>query len=130
MTNVYLASGFRQRNELRKLAIMLEEKNITTCSSWIWIDKRPDRTDQDWNQFAPKIAIKNLADLLSADILVLDTNGIAPDNNGGCHFETGFMLAREKPIYIIGQRGNTFHWLLEDEDIFNNYEELIEKIQA
>jgi nucleoside 2-deoxyribosyltransferase len=123
----YLASGFRQRKQLRILAEQLNKLKIQVCSSWIWLESRPERNEDNWHYFAEKIAGTNLIDLTQADILILDTNGIADSNHGGCHFETGFMFARHKKIYIVGERNNTFHWVIPN--IHENYESLIEQLK-
>jgi len=124
----YLASGFRQRSKFRELAKELSKLKIETCSSWIWVKDRPGRSTKDWDFFADKIASKNIIDLTLADILIVDTEGIAQSNHGGTHFETGFMFARHKPVFIVGERGNTFHWLLTPP--FKDYEELLLELKS
>ena len=107
---IYLASGFNWRHNFRALAKNIEAKGHTITSSWIWIDERPERDSEEWDDFAKKISASNLIDLINSDTLVLDTRGIRRDGNGGAHSEFGFALARNWPIFIIGERGNTFHW--------------------
>lgn len=109
--NIYLASGFRQRDKLRELAAQLQENGHRICSSWIYLDERPTRDSEEWNDFAAKIAATNFVDLLTANVLVVDTNGIAEGNHGGVHTEFGIALGRSMQIYLVGPRGNTFHWL-------------------
>src|ERR1044072_1249606 len=109
--NVYLASGFHQRQELRKLAAQLKERDYNVCSTWIWVDTRPERGDEVWDLFAKQIATSNILDLSMADILIVDGNGISETNHGGVAFETGFCFSRGKPVFLIGPKGNTFHWL-------------------
>ena len=118
--NIYLASGFRQRTKLRHFASLLEEKRISVCSRWIWLDERPERGTEDWETFAEAIAYENVEDLIKADAIIIDTEGIADSNNGGVHFETGFMYALGKPVIVVGRPKNTFHWL-QDIFIVENY---------
>lgn len=125
---VYLASGFNRRWALRLLANALEKKGIEVCSRWIWIENRPDREDGDWEGFAEVIAESNLYDLQRADILVIDAKGIRETNKGGVHSELGFFLAKKRPIYLIGERSNTFHWLPQVKQI--NYQQLVEELNA
>lgn len=122
--SIYLASGFNRRHELRGLTPRLIAKGYFVCSSWIWIEERPDKDAPFYSDFAKKIANINFLDLLQADMLVVDAYGIMPDNNGGVHFETGFMVARDKPVYLIGPRGNSFHYLDNIQRV-ENYEELL-----
>lgn len=107
---IYLASGFNWRHNFRALAKNIEAKGHTVTSSWIYIDERPERNHPFWDEFAKAIAASNLIDLIRSDALVVDSRGIRPDNNGGTHSELGFALARGWPIYLIGPKGNTFHW--------------------
>lgn len=109
--NIYLASGFRQRDKLRELAQQLHENGHWICSSWLELNERPERDSESWDEFAEKIAGANYVDMLLADCLVIDADGIAPDNNGGVHTELGIALARDIQIYLVGKRGNTFHWM-------------------
>lgn len=107
---IYLASGFNWRHNFRALAKNIEAKGHTVTSSWIWIDERPERSSEEWDDFAKKIAAQNLIDLVRSDVLVLDMRGVRVDGNGGSHTELGFALARGWPIFLIGDRRNTFHW--------------------
>lgn len=107
---IYLASGFNWRHNFRCLAKNIEAKGHTVTSSWIWIDERPERSSGDWDEFAKKIAASNLIDLHRSNALILDTRGIRPDGNGGADSELGFAIAKDWPIYLIGERRNTFLW--------------------
>lgn len=108
---IYLASGYSWRVNLRFLAKKLEEKGHRVTSCWITLDERPDRDSDEWNSFADKICRHNLEDLNDSDCLVIDARGIRKDGNGGAWSELGFALARDWPIYFIGdERTNTFLW--------------------
>lgn len=111
MYSFYLGSGFNRRYHLRQLRAMLEQAGHRVTSRWIDIEERPDQADPNYDFFAGKIAAENVEDLKEADILVIDSFGIMPDNNGGVHFEFGYMEARQKPIFLIGKKKCTFHWL-------------------
>lgn len=130
MSNVYLASGFHWRENLRELAHKLIEKKYTICSSWIWLEERPLREDTNWDKFASDIAHINYVDLLIANIIVVDARGIKSDNKGGAHTELGFGLGKGIPVFLIGPKGNTFHWLsritkVESEEELIRYMELL-----
>ena len=107
---IYLASGFNWRHNFRALAKNIEAKGHTITSSWIWIDERPERDSEDWDNFAQRIAASNLIDLSRSDTLVIDTRGIRPEGNGGADSELGFAIAKGWPIYLIGDKRNTFLW--------------------
>lgn len=124
---VYLASGFNRRHHLRVLAGKLDDKGYRVSSQWIWINDRPTEDDVDYNQFARKISTQNYLDLCSSDILVIDSAGILPDNKGGVHTELGFFLGVRKPIFLVGKRGNTFHYLPQI-TLVEDYDELMRKL--
>lgn len=107
----YLASGFNRRYHLRTLAGDLDNLGHEIVSRWIWINERPERDQQEWREFAENIAIANLMDLNQADSMIVDAYGIKPDNNGGCSTELGFAIAKDLPIYIVGEMPNTFSHL-------------------
>lgn len=108
---IYLASGFRRRYTLRKAASELTGKGHEIVSSWIWLNTRPQRTETEFDQFALEIAQQNLRELVAADVIIVDSWGIAPENHGGVHTELGFALGADKVLLLVGPRGNTFHWL-------------------
>ena len=111
MTRFYLASGFNRRDYLRLLAAKLEELGHEVSSSWIHYPNRPERNGPAWDYFATKVAGENLLDLTMSDALIIDGKGIRETNHGGVHTELGWALARDWPIYLLGPRTNTFHWL-------------------
>lgn len=108
---IYLASGFRRRYTLRKAADELRQRGHEIVSSWIWLDTRPHRTDPEFQKFAKEIAERNLREMELADAIIIDAWGIAPENNGGVHTELGYALGANKLLFLVGPRGNTFHWL-------------------
>ena len=125
LSNIYLASGFHQRYALRGLAEELQKLGHSISSRWIWIDSRPSRANGNWDNFALSTAKNNLDDLQTSDILIVDTDGIRTEGNGGAHTELGFFIALGKPIYLVGKRSNTFHWLSFITQ-FDSYKKLLE----
>ncbi len=108
---IYLASGFRRRYKLREVAEKLRQKSHEIVSSWIWLDTRPRRTDPEFQKFAEEIAEQNLREMASAHAIIIDSWGIAPEKHGGVHTELGYALGAGKAFFLVGPRGNTFHWL-------------------
>lgn len=107
--NIYLASGFHRRTNLRALTTDLIANGHSVTSSWVWLNERPARETEEWPEFAKKIAGQNLIDLIKSDTLVIDTNGISDNNHGGVHTELGWFIAKDLPIYLIGDNlQNTF----------------------
>lgn len=109
--NLYLASGYSWRPNLLNLKQLLEAQGHVVVSRWLRFIERPERYSHDWQEFALMVARENLEDLQRTEGLIVDSRGIRKENNGGVHTELGFALARNLPIFLIGERGNTFHWL-------------------
>lgn len=127
--NIYLASGFRQRFMLRKLCDMIYSAGMAVTSSWIWIDERTERGQDDWDRFASQISQLNFNELGESNALIVDSRGIIDSNNGGVHTELGFALARGWPIVLVGERGNTFHWLPQIHQV-STYAEAVEALRG
>jgi hypothetical protein len=64
-------------------------------------------------EFWKKLAIKDLAEINAADLLILDTQDVTP--RGGREVELGFALGRfqSKNIYLVGPIRNVFHTLVD-----------------
>lgn len=107
---IYLASGFHRRHTLRKMAARLKERGHEVVSSWIWIDERPGRGTPLFENWALRIAEQNVAELQQADAIIVDGWGISETNHGGVHTELGFALGTGQALFLVGPRGNTFHW--------------------
>lgn len=106
---IYLASGFNRRFALRAAKAVLNEKGVEVTSSWIGLDKRPERNDPEWRDFAIEIARTNMNDLRQADTLIIDGGGIQETNHGGVFTELGLALAWNYSVYYIGREcANTF----------------------
>lgn len=121
---IYLASGFRRRYVLRHVAEELQQQGHEIVSSWIWLDTRPHRKEEAFEEFAQRIAEQNIRELAEADALIVDAWGIAPENHGGVHTELGYALGADKQTFLVGPSGNTFHWLLQVQK-FQSWEGLL-----
>ena len=65
------------------------------------------------HEFMRKLAIKDLTEIRSADLLVVDT--FMPSETGGKEVELGFGLGlfQSKLVYIVGPLRNVFHYLAD-----------------
>lgn len=128
----YLASGYSWRHVFAKeLRPALEKLGHEVTSRWIDIEDRLTK-DAGENEYAPwarNILTMNQHDMRCADALILDTNGVRKDGNGGAHYEVGFMRALGKQLFIVGKRLNTFHW--DDEIIVvKDYNQLLKILSS
>ncbi|KKL23401.1 hypothetical protein LCGC14_2425710, partial [marine sediment metagenome] len=85
---VYLACRFENRAKLRPIRDELWKLDYEVVSSWIDEVKRPEGMSQDI--FYKKLAMKDIAEIKSADLFVLDTE--VPSERGGKEVEMGLAL--------------------------------------
>lgn len=121
---VYIASFFDTRLRIRPYADVLWHKGYEVVSTWLNEVAKPEAmtTEEFWR----KLAIKDLAEIKSADILILDTLDVTP--RGGREVEYGFALAafQGKLVYIVGPVRNVFHTLADRR--FASWDKLVEEL--
>ena len=110
--SVYLAARFGRQSEMRQRRLDLLEVGVAVTSHWL--DEDPsganefDLTEEE----RQSIARLDLGDVARADALVLFTEERTPDRNSagiGRHIETGYALARGKPVFVVGPTETVFH---------------------
>ena len=107
----YIASFFDTRARIKPHADALWAKGHEITSSWLQEVARPEGMTRE--EFWKKLAIKDLAEINAADLLILDTFDVTP--RGGREVELGFALGRfqTKSIYLVGPVRNVFHTLVD-----------------
>lgn len=102
MVKVYIAAPFPTREVAIRVMHMLERQGIEVTSRWL----KEDDTLSDEH------ARKDLDDVARADVLLaLNPDEYANKGTGGRHVEAGYALALNKPIVLVGERSNIFHYL-------------------
>ena len=123
---VYLAGPYRARAAIKECADNLTAIGFTVEARWLDGDHQgaPDAATDAPIEDRQRWAREDLADIDQADVLVAFTSAGAwaldgtrspvPSNygaSGGRHIETGYALAHQTPVVLIGQPENVFHWL-------------------
>lgn len=111
--NVYLASRYSRKEEMREHAFELRSFGSRVTSSWLdeTYESGINITDLT-NDVNRDIAEVDLSDITSSDVLIFfaeDQNNQPP--RGGRHVEFGYALANGLTIYVIGEKENIFHYL-------------------
>lgn len=121
---IYVASFFDTRTRIRPFADQLWHKGHELTSSWLNETAKPEGMSKE--VFWRKLAIKDLAEVKQADMIIVDTLDITP--RGGREVEYGFALAhfQTKHSYIVGPVRNVFHELADRR--FDTWEECLEAI--
>lgn len=102
---VYLAGRSEDRYALRALRQVLAGLGIGCTSRWLDVDTLGVLHD-------PAGAQMDLDDIDGAYVFVLFSSRAGFRNTtGGKHVETGYAIAKGKPIVLIGEVENVFHGL-------------------
>ena len=114
--NIYLAARFRDRKRLRPIRDKLWGMGHEVVSSWLDEVRKPEfLTTEEWYR---KLAIKDLTEIRSADLLILDTLGkLVAGAGGGREFEFGFAYGQfhKKLTFLVGKRNHAFHALVDEQ---------------
>lgn len=121
---IYIAASFAARERLRPVRDRLFAMGYDVTSSWLDEVAQPEGMDKD--TFDRKLAIKDLVEAGSADILIQDT--LTESTTGGSHTEWGIGLARfqRQRLYIVGPRKSVFHQLADRQ--FDTWEACFEHL--
>lgn len=113
--SIYLAARFSRRAELRGYAHQLEVAGVGEVRArWLVEDHEWDGAE-DQLALAERLAADDLADLRTADLVVVFTEVPSPGgrNRGGRHVEYGVALELwrrgECRLVVVGPAENVFH---------------------
>ena len=122
---IYIASYFDTRARLRPIKDKLWAMGHEVVSTWL--DETTKMPEMTKHQFWSKLALKDLCEVQSADMLVIDTIDVT--ERGGREVELGFAIggSRNKLIFVVGPIRNIFHTLADKQ--FVNWDECLEHIR-
>lgn len=137
---IYLAAPYAARAQVREYAAELERIGFTVCSTWLeetheigagTTGPASDLSDGE----AAMHAEADLKDVKRSDLLVLLTaaesqmvGGVG--NSGGRHLETGYAMALNKPVLVVGKPENIFHRLGSACSVVPNWHEAVIELSA
>lgn len=121
---VYLAAPFSWKTEIKKYRAELERNKITCVSTWLDEECSPNTKLSDISDnYSQNCALVDMNDIDICDVFILFT--VSPEKpvvRGGRHFESGYAMALDKELVIVGPKENIFHYL-PDVRQFNTWEE-------
>lgn len=117
---IYVAGTFGDQKALRQEAAALWDLGHEITGSWLQEVKRPEGMDEE--VFKAKLAIKDIAEVSRADLLILDNR----QSSGGKNVEWGLALGQfqHKMLWLVGEPTNVFHHLADQR--FDNWEECLD----
>ena len=104
---VYLACPWKRKDEAKLGKIQLEEAGLEVTSRWIDLHGDKEKEDPLDFKYFEEEAIHDVQDVYRADILIL----LNLEKSEGKAAETGMALAWNKPVILVGERSNIFHYL-------------------
>lgn len=108
MIFLYIAAPFLCREQAREAKRFFQDAGFAVTSRWIDTHSTIEDIQNPENiTFLQTRAVHDVQDVYQADILVL----LNIQTSEGKAVETGLALAWQKPIIIVGQRSNIFHFL-------------------
>ena len=115
---VYIAGTFEDQKALREPADKLWSLGHEIVSTWLQEVKKPVEMSSD--EFKKKLAIKDIAEVISADLIILDNRR----SSGGKNNEWGIGLGhfQKKILWLVGEPSNVFHYLADRK--FDTWEEV------
>ncbi|SRR6266487_2385069 len=129
MARLYLAAAFTEAQRMRRYRDELRKTGHHVTSRWIdsheeWV---PEGIVAKSPELAQGYAIDDIADIMSADAMILFTD--VPSTTGGYHVEFGAALMIGKIIILIGQRNNIFQ-AYEGVEQFDTWAKFIEYVRS
>jgi nucleoside 2-deoxyribosyltransferase len=119
--SVYLAAPYAARDAIRGYADELERIGMTVTSTWLHEQTElgsgtTGAATALGDEQVKRHCLDDFADIRNADALVLFTESAAAAlmaggtaTSGGRHVETGYALAKDKHVVIVGAPENVFH---------------------
>lgn len=114
--SVYLAGPYAARLTLSQYAGELIHMGYAVTAKWLNGEHEAKRDQQPTREERGQWAHMDMRDVNRADVLVAFTagaTGVAPTfgTSGGRHIETGYALALNKRVILVGDEENVFHAL-------------------
>ena len=119
---IYIAGFFDTRNRLKQIRDRLVGMGHQVNSHWLDEVSKPTNMSEDL--WFTKLALRDLADIFSSDLLIVDTLDVTP--RGGREVEFGFALGRfqDQQTWVVGPLRNVFHRLADEH--FQDWDQCLE----
>ena len=95
---IYLAATFSEQEVMQNVAQRLKNQGHEITSTWIYGQWQPKV--QNFYDFGKSMALKDLTDLASSDLMILDLEKTS--TTMGKMVEFGYAVARHIPVWTIG----------------------------
>ena len=108
---IYIGGSFSARLRLRPIRDQIWALGHEVASTWLDEITKPDFITIDAFNF--KLALKDLCEISSADLVIIDT--IDRSSTGGSDSEFGFAIGQfhKKTVWVVGPKRSVFHQLTD-----------------
>src|ERR1039458_2946800 len=113
MLRVYLAASYSMKKQIEAEAAELRALGIEITSSWLEEKHAPTTQMEELTHEEHQLyAMRDVQDVLDADVFVFHTDPTKTIVRGGRHVEFGIAVGAGMHIYVVGEeRENIFHRL-------------------
>jgi nucleoside 2-deoxyribosyltransferase len=109
---VFIAGWFDARPIMNELASILESEGFVISSRWIQTAKDVPDFYGLHDSTLKRAAYKDIEDIDASDLVILvNPKRHHGHGRGGRHWEMGYAYAKGKPIIIVGEPENIYHFL-------------------
>lgn len=124
---IYLAAQYSQKDDIAVKSAELRAADYVVTSTWT---DEPHDAHMSVKDVTPEdllmYAERDLREIRKADIFVLFTvDPDQPTKRGGRHVEFGYAMGLDVDLCIIGPRENIFHFLKDDVQVFEDWDEFV-----
>lgn len=122
---IYVAAQFESRHRIRPFSHKMWEMGYEIVASWLNETAKPPGMTHE--SFMRKLAMKDIAEIQSADIVIQDT--LKMSNRGGAATEFGIALRgyQSKTVWVVGPLRSVFHYLCDRH--FDNWNQCIKALK-
>lgn len=113
---VYLAGPWSYKEQMKVIKKVFEDAGFNVVSRWIDLHvEKPDEAQGGWAEANEAImkreAVNDIEDVKDAAVLVLLNIQPRGQESTGKAVETGLAIAWNKPVILVGDKTNVFHYL-------------------
>lgn len=135
---IYIASKFSSRHRLRPIKFKLNQLGFNVLSDWIDNNPLDEVIGGDYDSIgnhpeeSHKIATRDLDQVESADIFIIDTQDISSTGGRECELGIALLMHRRKGrlrIFRVGPIRNVFH-AHNTIEVYKSWEDLLPVLGA
>lgn len=121
---IYVAGTFEDQKILREMGSKLWELGHEVTGTWLHEVAQPEVMTS--TEFKRKLAIKDIAEVYRADLVILDNR----QKSGGKNVEFGVGLGQfqTKLLWLVGEPSNVFHYLADR--TFETWKEVLDELRG